>query len=134
MQDRNPGVPGIIYKICPENDDLRRLDQARNLWKATAEITGIPIKDIYTGKEIPLESLSIDHFVPRSFMSSFFSIIMSILLAFIASIILCFPGVSNFVRKHRKNPIMIGLMLLLFWISMFFAVTSQGNSFMYFNF
>ena len=28
-------------------DDLRRLDQARNLWKATAEITGIPIKDIY---------------------------------------------------------------------------------------
>lgn len=53
---------------------------------------------------------------------------------FIASIILCFPGVSNFVRKHRKNPIMIGLMLLLFWISMFFAVTSQGNSFMYFSF
>lgn len=70
LQDRNPGVPGIIYKICPENDDLRRLDQARNLWKATAKITGIPIKDIYTGKEIPLESLSIDHFVPRSFISN----------------------------------------------------------------
>lgn len=43
---------------------------ARNLWKATAEITGTPIKDIYTGKEIPLESLSIDHFVPRSFISN----------------------------------------------------------------
>ena len=21
LQDRNPGVPGIIYKICPENED-----------------------------------------------------------------------------------------------------------------
>lgn len=70
LQDRNPGVPGIIYKICPESEDLRKLDQARALWKTTVEITGTPIKEIYTGKEIPLESLSIDHFVPRSFISN----------------------------------------------------------------
>lgn len=70
LQDRNPGVPGIIYKICPENKDLRKLDQARTLWKTIVEITGQPIKEIYTGKEIPLETLSIDHFVPRSFISN----------------------------------------------------------------
>lgn len=70
LQDRNPGVPGIIYKICPENEDLRKLDQARALWRTTVEITGQPIKEIYTGKEIPLETLSIDHFVPRSFISN----------------------------------------------------------------
>ena len=70
LQDRNLGVPGIIYKICPENEELRKLDQARVLWKTTVEITGQPIKEIYTGREIPLEILSIDHFVPRSFISN----------------------------------------------------------------
>ena len=70
LQDRNPGVPGIIYKICPENEELRKLDLARVLWKTTVEITGQPIKEIYTGREIPLEILSIDHFVPRSFISN----------------------------------------------------------------
>ncbi len=70
LQDRNPGVPGIIYKISPENEELRKLDQARALWKATVEVTGVPLKEIYTGREIPMESLSIDHFVPRSFISN----------------------------------------------------------------
>ncbi len=70
LQDRNPGVPGIIYKICPENEDLRKLDQARKLWKCTVEITGKPIKEIYSGNDIPLESLSLDHFVPRSYISN----------------------------------------------------------------
>lgn len=70
LQDRNPGVPGIIYKICPENEDLRRLEQARDLWRTAAEITGKPIKEIYTGKDIPIEDLSIDHFVPRSYISN----------------------------------------------------------------
>ena len=70
LQDRNPGVPGVIYKICPENEELRKLDQARDLWKTVSEITGQPIKEIYTGKNIPLEQLSIDHFVPRSYISN----------------------------------------------------------------
>lgn len=70
LQDRNPGVPGVIYKICPENEELRRLEQVRDLWKTTAEITGIPIKEIYTGKDIPIDLLSIDHFVPRSYISN----------------------------------------------------------------
>lgn len=70
LQDRNPGVPGIIYKICPENEELRKLDQARDLWKTVAEFTGQPIKEIYTGKDIPIETLSIDHFVPRSYISN----------------------------------------------------------------
>lgn len=70
FQDRNPGVPGIIYKICPENEVLRKLDQVRALWKATIEVTGQPIKEIYTGKDILLNMLSIDHFVPRSYISN----------------------------------------------------------------
>lgn len=70
LQDRNPGVPGIIYKICQENETLRKLEQARSLWMTTAEVTGQPIREIYTGKEVPLEILSMDHFVPRSYISN----------------------------------------------------------------
>ncbi len=70
LQDRNPGVPGVIYKICPEIEDFRRLEQARDLWKAVAEITGEPIKEVYTGQEIPIDLLSLDHFVPRSYISN----------------------------------------------------------------
>lgn len=70
LQDRNPGVPGVIYKICPENEEFRKLEQVRDLWKTAAEITGMPIKEIYTGKDIPIDLLSIDHFVPRSYISN----------------------------------------------------------------
>lgn len=70
LQDRNPGVPGIIYKICPENEEFRKLEQARSLWKATAEVTGNPIKDMYTGNDLPIDKLSLDHFVPRSYISN----------------------------------------------------------------
>ena len=70
LQDRNPGVPGIIYKICPENEDLRKLENARSLWRSTVEITGKPIREIYTGREISVDKLSIDHFIPRSYISN----------------------------------------------------------------
>ena len=70
LQDRNPGVPGVIYKICPENEELRRLEQVRDLWKTVAEITGHPIREIYTGQDIPIDFLSLDHFVPRSYISN----------------------------------------------------------------
>ncbi len=70
LQDKNPGVPGIIYKINPENEELRKLEQARDLWKTVAEVTGQPIKEIYTGTVIPLDILSIDHFIPRSYISN----------------------------------------------------------------
>ena len=70
MRLLRPGVPGIIYKISPENEDVRRLEQARDLWQTVSEVTGRPIKEIYTGQDIPKEMLSIDHFVPRSYVSN----------------------------------------------------------------
>lgn len=70
LQDRNPGVPGIVNKLCFEEENIRRLNQARELWKATVSITGNPIREIYTGSVIPFDKLSIDHFVPRSFVSN----------------------------------------------------------------
>ncbi len=56
IQERNPGVPGIIYKLSPESESVRRLDEARKLWKLTVELTGKPLYEIYTRKELNIES------------------------------------------------------------------------------
>lgn len=70
LQDRNPGVPGIVYKISPESDDVRKLEKARDLWKAIVEITGQPLRDIYTGEELSMGNFDLDHFVPRSYIAN----------------------------------------------------------------
>lgn len=53
---------------------------------------------------------------------------------FTASIILCIPFVYNFIYEKRKNPLVIIFLLALFLLSMYYAVSSQGNAFMYFSF
>lgn len=35
IQDRNPGVPGVMYKVAPETEEKRKsLKNARELWIA----------------------------------------------------------------------------------------------------
>ena len=70
LQDRNPGVPGIIYKLEPENKESRKLNQARALWKSAAEIGGAPLYDIYSGKELDIKNYDLDHFIPRSYIAN----------------------------------------------------------------
>lgn len=71
IQDRNPGVPGVMYKIAPESEESRKsLDNVRCLWKMTVELTGKPLYEIYTGKSLDCEKFDLDHFVPRSYVSN----------------------------------------------------------------
>lgn len=71
IQDRNPGVPGVMYKVSPEDeDDKRRLGNARTLWKMTVELTGKPLYEIYTGNTLEIDKFDLDHFVPRSYISN----------------------------------------------------------------
>ena len=51
-----------------------------------------------------------------------------------ASVFLCIPAVAKTIRKYSRNQIAIICFLILFWISMYFVVTQQSNSFMYFSF
>lgn len=53
---------------------------------------------------------------------------------FISSIILCIPMVYNFIYRKRKNPLVITLLFVLFFVSLYYSVGSQGNAFMYFSF
>lgn len=71
IQDRNPGVPGIMYKVVPETEEKHKsLKNARELWIATVEVTGKPLYEIYTGQELSIGKFDLDHFVPRSFVSN----------------------------------------------------------------
>lgn len=70
LQKRNPNVPAIAFKI--EAPKTRNLSRATSLWKEI--IISKNINDIYTGIRFTKEnykklgSLSIDHFIPWSFV------------------------------------------------------------------
>lgn len=68
LQGRNPGVPGIIYKLVPENNKQRKLRYVRNLWNTIIETK--PVYDIYSEKLLGLDDFDIDHFVPWSFVAN----------------------------------------------------------------
>ncbi len=66
LQRRNPTVPGISNKIYPPQE--RKLTSATNYWKYI--IRNGNVRDIYSGDELTMRGLSIDHFVPWSYVAS----------------------------------------------------------------
>lgn len=66
LQRRNPTVPGISNKIYPPQE--RKLTAATNYWKHI--ILAGNVRDIYTGAELTTKDISIDHFVPWSYVAS----------------------------------------------------------------
>ena len=53
---------------------------------------------------------------------------------FAAGILLCVPVFYNLLVWKRRHPVVIGLLLVIFWSSIYFASISAGNPFMYFSF
>ncbi len=66
LQNNNPEVPGLIYKLAPMDDKMRKLNNVRKLWEAILEIS--VVKDVFTGGEIVSRQYDIDHFIPWSFV------------------------------------------------------------------
>lgn len=66
LQQRNPGVPGIIQKLEPERE--RKLDDVKKLWQAVLQKKDII--DVYSDRFVNQEKYDIDHFVPWSFVAS----------------------------------------------------------------
>lgn len=66
LQRRNPTVPGISNKIYPPQE--RNLTAVTGYWKYM--IQRQPVMDIYTGELLTTKGLSIDHFVPWSYVAS----------------------------------------------------------------
>lgn len=65
LQKRNPNVPGIADKLYPPQE--RNLPEIRNYWKMIMEFQ--PIHEIYGNNELDSEKISIDHFVPWSYVA-----------------------------------------------------------------
>ena len=70
LQDRNPGVPGIIYKLDDNSEDGRKLEHARKLWTVSTAASNELILDIYTGNPLEKNRFSLDHFIPWSYIAN----------------------------------------------------------------
>ncbi len=66
LQRRNPTVPGIANKIYPPQE--RKLTKVTDYWKYM--IQNGPFYDIYTDNLLTTKGISIDHFVPWSYVAS----------------------------------------------------------------
>lgn len=66
LQNNNPEVPGLVYKLSPMDEKMRKLGQVRKLWEDVLECR--EIRDIFTGKPVVSRHYDIDHFIPWSFV------------------------------------------------------------------
>ena len=70
LQDQNPGVSGILYKLEDEDNKIRKLEKVRDLWLTFKTVSGTELYDIYNDERINVDKLSIDHFVPWSYVTN----------------------------------------------------------------
>ena len=65
LQKRNPSVPGIADKLVPPQE--RKLEKIKKYWKLI--LTLEPVREIYGENVLTEKDLSIDHFVPWSYVA-----------------------------------------------------------------
>ena len=66
LQTNNPEVPGLVYKLAPMDEKMRKLSKVHDLWDGVIALT--TIKDTFTGKLISGTEYDVDHFIPWSFV------------------------------------------------------------------
>lgn len=66
LQNNNPEVPGLVYKLLPMDEKMRKLGKVRTLWEAI--LSAQPVCDVFTGKPVLPGEYDIDHFIPWSFV------------------------------------------------------------------
>ena len=65
LQRRNPSVPGIADKIAPPQE--RKLEKVKRYWRLINSVE--PIHEIYSNCVLTNDDISIDHFVPWSYVA-----------------------------------------------------------------
>ena len=65
MQKRNPNVPGIADKLYPPQE--RKLEKVKKYWKLILSLE--PVREIYGSQLLTEKDISIDHFVPWSYVA-----------------------------------------------------------------
>lgn len=65
LQRRNPSVPGISDKLYPPQE--RKLEKVKKYWKLLSTLA--PVREIYGENRLASDNISIDHFVPWSYVA-----------------------------------------------------------------
>lgn len=65
LQRRNPSVPGIPNKLFPPQE--RKLQKVTKYWQSVLAVCNL--RDIYGGIELIPQEISIDHFIPWSYVA-----------------------------------------------------------------
>ncbi len=66
LQNNNPEVPSLVYKLAPVDEKMRKLNHVRELWELVLEQQ--PIIDVFKDTPIEKGKYDIDHFIPWSFV------------------------------------------------------------------
>lgn len=66
LQNNNPEVPGLVYKLAPMDEKMRKLGKVRKLWEGILALQ--EIRDVFTGEPVQSAKYDIDHFIPWSFV------------------------------------------------------------------
>jgi hypothetical protein len=66
LQNINPEVPGLVYKLAPADAKVRKLNQVKKLWEGVLDLK--EIRDVFTEQPIISRKYDIDHFIPWSFV------------------------------------------------------------------
>ncbi|TCL61236.1 HNH endonuclease [Kineothrix alysoides] len=66
LQNNNPEVPGLVYKLAPMDEKMRKLNNVRKLWEVVLD--NRPIVDVFENLPIVKGNYDVDHFIPWSFV------------------------------------------------------------------
>ena len=66
LQNNNPEVPGLVHKLAPMDEKMRKLGKVRKLWAGVLECR--QVRDVFTGEPVRSGEYDIDHFIPWSFV------------------------------------------------------------------
>lgn len=66
LQNNNPEVPGLIYKLTPLDEKMRKLSQVRKLWDGILDLRSVI--DVFTDEPIDNKKYDVDHFIPWSYV------------------------------------------------------------------
>ena len=66
LQNNNPEVPGLVYKLAPMDEKMRKLNAVRKLWDGIIDLRDV--RDVFTGDAFTPGQYDVDHFIPWSFV------------------------------------------------------------------
>ena len=66
LQNNNPEVPGLVYKLAPMDEKMRKLGHVRKLWEGILDMH--EVRDVFTGRPVLPKQYDVDHFIPWSFV------------------------------------------------------------------